>query len=284
MSTRQPLRRQFFNEHQIDQRERAPYPEYRYTKYFWTINLQRAAYTREQAKYLMNLIRQVVLEVFTSGDAVAFSHPNHRWNRTFVGHNELQVGIEVGPNKGRVHAHVIQEVKHRSIINIDPSDIKDLVDARLAQLTGGRITGVYVNRKHHDSAKVLEEYLDKDNTSWRDQGGPVSGIWAYTLRSRADSDTWDIIRSREEVVGRIDNPVGRPIEQMAGYVPVGANIPGRGSAGAVGRVGTSMSTRYDESFKSTPGASSSTEHTFPMPATSKQPPKVLNKLSKRSVK
>ncbi len=275
---RLPLRRQFFDEHNISQKDRVPYPNYRYTKYFWTINLQRKAYSRSQAVYLMELMRKVVLDVFTQGDVVAFAHASHRWNHTYVGNNKLQIGIEVGPNKGRVHAHIIQDIKHRSVINIDPQDVQDEVDRQLRALTGGQIHGVYVNRQLKDSERVLEEYLDKDKNPWRDMGGPVSGIWQYTLQSSTSGEAWDIIQTEDRAVGQI------PASTLTGR-PVGGNLPGYSGAGNVGyRPGTASISVEPSSFPQS--ASSSYEVGISdLPAKTKPVrPRVINKHSKRAVK
>lgn len=186
-----PLSREFFqNNPKINQKERIPYPEYRYTKYFWLINLNQACYTYEQASYLVKLLRKAVLDVFTRGDAVAFAHPNHKWDRRYIGNNDLQIAIEVGPKKGRVHAHLIQEIKHRSVINIDPQDVKIRINEVLARYTNGRVTNAFVSRKIHPSSKPLEEYIDKDNTPWRDQPQSASGVFNYTIVNNGETPYW----------------------------------------------------------------------------------------------
>lgn len=200
----QPLSREFFrNNPKIDTKERFPYPKYRYTKYLWTINLQQAAYTRDQAEYLVKLLRKAVLDVFTAGGAVAFAHPNHRWNKTYIGENNLKLAIEVGPKKGRVHAHLIQEVKHRSLINIDAQDVKRAINMLLSQWTGGRITNVYVNRTNHPSSRPLEEYIDKDNQPWREQGAMASGIYQYNLVSDGHTPDWKAYDTTPREIGTI---------------------------------------------------------------------------------
>lgn len=132
-----------------------------------------------------------MIDVFTRGDVVAFAHPGHRWNRNYIGNNELQLAIEVGPRKGRVHAHLIQEIKHRSTINIDPQDVKIRINELLARWTGGRVTNAFVTRKIHPSSKPLEEYIDKDNTPWRDRPQAASGLFAYTLVYDGETPSWE---------------------------------------------------------------------------------------------
>lgn len=214
MSKFPPLDETFFNSNpKIDRSERFPYPKYRYTKYFWLINLQQAAYTRKQAEYLVQLLRKAVIEVFTDGAAVAFAHPNHRWNKTYIGENELQIAIEVGPKKGRVHCHLIQEVKHRSMINIDPKDVKIRINDLLARWTGGRVTNVFVSRKIHPSSKPLEEYIDKDNVPWADRSKMVTGLFTYTLVNDGAEPDWVIYRNAPEKVAEIRVPAAEPVPE-----------------------------------------------------------------------
>lgn len=219
----QPLSRAFFDHNpKIDQKDRIPYPEYRYTKYFWTINLQQAAYTREQAEYLVNLLRKAVLDVFTKGGAVAFAHQNHRWNNIYIGENDLKLAIEVGPKKGRIHAHLIQEVKHRSVINIDAQDVKARINELLAQWTGGRVTNVYIHRTHHPSSRPLEEYLDKDNQPWRQIGHQASGLFAYTLVYDAQqTGTW---KAYDTTPREITIPVDMEVSEPSVPLPVGPSV------------------------------------------------------------
>ncbi len=214
MSRFEPLDQSFFASNpKISREERLPYPKYRYTKYFWLINLQQAAYTRKQAAYLVQLLRKAVVQVFTEGTAVAFAHPNHRWNKTYIGENELQIAIEVGPKKGRVHCHLIQEVKHRSMINIDPKDVKIRINALLAAWTGGRVTNVFVSRKVHPSSKPLEEYIDKDNVPWADQSQMVSGLFTYTLTNNGEQPNWVVYKNAPERVAEI------PLREKAIHYP-----------------------------------------------------------------
>lgn len=187
----------------MNQDERLPYPDYRYTKYFWTINPNVAAYTREQAHYMMTVLRDAVLKVFTQGDVVAFAHPNHQFNTIYIGENQLQLCVEVGPKRGRVHLHMIQSLKHRSVINIDPLDVQEKVAEELSKATGGRIDHVYVSKKVHPSEKPLIEYMDDDNIHWKEIGMQVEDVWTYSLVSDG-SGGWSVRQSREEEIGRID--------------------------------------------------------------------------------
>lgn len=156
----------------------------------------------DQAEFLMGLIRDAVIEVFTQGDVVAFAHPNHRYDRRYIGDNELKISVEVGPKVGRVHVHCIQEIKHRSLINIDPLDVRDAINAVIARRTGGRIlNAVFVSRQVHQSAKPLEEYVDKDSTDWRNNPGRVGGVWKYTLQSTEDLLGWNILETQQNVIG-----------------------------------------------------------------------------------
>lgn len=212
------LSRKFFERAQIDQSERLPYPEYRYTKYFWLINLQQTAYTRPQAEALMKLLKRVVIEVFTEGKAVAFAHPNHRWDRRYIGSNELKVAIEIGPKTGKIHCHLIQEVKHRSIINIETEDVKRRLNAALAHYTRGLITSVFVSRKLHPSSKPLEEYVDKDNEKWRDNPLHVSGIWSYTLEASPGQTAWSSTRNIRESSESVPMQVVADTEEPPSFV------------------------------------------------------------------
>ena len=191
-------RREFFDKGGFDQGEKLPYPNHRYTKYFWLINLQKPCYTKVQAEWLCKLLKRAVLEVFTQGDIVAFAHANHMWDRRFIGANELNLAIEIGPKTGKIHCHLIQEIKHRSIINIDPQDVKDAIDRVLSAYTDGRVTGVFVGRTRHPSSKPLEEYIDKDNVDWRNDPSIAKCVWAYTLRAGPGDTSWKTYRERLE--------------------------------------------------------------------------------------
>lgn len=236
-----PLNRDFFqNNPKIDQKERLPYPEYRYTKYFWLINLNQACYTREQAEYLVKLLRKAVLDVFTRGDVVAFAHPNHKWDRRYIGNNELQLAIEVGPKKGRVHAHLIQEIKHRSVINIDPQDVKIRINTLLASWTGGRVTNAFVTRKIHPSSKPLEEYIDKDNTPWRNNPQTVNGLFAYTLVYDGERPGWEAYDTTPRPI-----PISASEEYLNRFP---GDVPLRGE----GRMGPESSTGSEFGFPGRP--------------------------------
>lgn len=161
-----PPSKDFFNKNSISQEERLPFPNYRFTKYFWLINTQNAVFNERQAEYLSNVLVQSIVEVLGEGGVVAFAHPNHRWDRRFVGENELQIHIEIGPRKGRVHAHVIQEIKHRSTINIDTADVARALDQAISDKTGGRVEKTFVGRKIVPSSEPLREYVEKDEHDW----------------------------------------------------------------------------------------------------------------------
>lgn len=159
-----------------------PNKEYRYTKYFWLVNLNQAAYTKKQSQYFAQLLEQAVLHVFTSGDVVAFAaQDGPRWNRNYIGNNMLQIHIEVGPKMSRIHAHVIQEIKHRTTLNIDQQDARDAINEYISERTGGRVDKCFVSKKVHQSAMPLEEYADKDNKDWRHTGEVPSIHSTYIL-------------------------------------------------------------------------------------------------------
>jgi hypothetical protein len=249
------LNRTFFEKNpQISVAERLPYPEYRYTKYFWLVNLNQACYTKQQSEYLVGVLRKAVLKVFTRGSVVAFAHPNHQWDRRYIGNNELKLAIEVGTKKGRVHAHLIQEIKHRSLINIDPQDVKREINAVMGQLTGGRIQNAFVSRTVHPSSKPLEEYVDKDNHSWRDDNASAHGIFSYTLTKNVDSPLWDV---SETVVRPIDLSV------PASYT-VGESTPFSSSSTSA----TSSQYVANQPSRRPWEATSSTDEDFLIPASS----------------
>lgn len=184
MSSRRAPSREFFNKNdKIEKVERLPFPNYRYTKYFWLINTNQAVFSKAQAEYLSQLLAEAIIEVLSDGGVVAFAHPNHKWDRRYVGSNELQIHIEIGPRKGRVHAHVIQEVKHRSTINIDSADVQQAINDVMSARTGGRVEKSFVGRKIIYSQEPLREYVEKDEHDWsQDPNKPkYSKTWNYSL-------------------------------------------------------------------------------------------------------
>lgn len=172
----------------INRSERPPYPDNRHTKYFWTVNTQIAPANREQAEYLAEKLKRAVVEVLTNGaNLVAFAHPNHAWNAIYVNENLLRIAVEVGPKRARVHAHVIQDIAHRSNINIEAIDVQNLVGERLSQLTGGFIDQVYVRRTRHPSERPLEEYIFKDHPEYGTDD--VKRLWTYKLYANEPLET-----------------------------------------------------------------------------------------------
>lgn len=93
----------------------------------------------------------------------------------------LQIHIEVGPKMSRIHAHVIQEIKHRTTLNIDQQDARDAINEYISERTGGRVDKCFVSKKVHQSAMPLEEYADKDNKDWRHTGEVPSIHSTYIL-------------------------------------------------------------------------------------------------------
>ena len=176
-----------------------PNKEYRYTKYFWLVNLNQKAYTKKQADYFARLLEQAVLHVFTSGDVVAFAaEEGPRWNRNYIGNNMLQIHIELGPKMSRIHAHVIQEIKHRTTLNIDQEDARDAINDYISERTGGRVEKCFVSKKVHPSAMPLEEYADKDNKDWKNTGEVPSIHSTYILEIGGKSSREEIELEEEE--------------------------------------------------------------------------------------
>lgn len=187
-----------------------PNKEYRYTKYFWLVNLNQAAYSKSQAEYFARLLEQAVLHVFTKGDVVAFAADGPRWNRNYIGNNMLQVHIEVGPKMSRVHAHVIQEIKHRTVLNIDQQDARDAINDYISERTGGRVDKCFVSKKIHPSAMPLEEYADKDNYDWKHSGESPTITSTYILKFGGRTD-------REEAEAEEDAQVDTFIASLQPY-------------------------------------------------------------------
>lgn len=188
------------------------------TKYFWLINTQNAVYNKRQAKFLMTLLRDTVLDVLTSGDAVAFAHGNHGWNRNFVDSNDLQISVEVGPKYGRVHAHVIQEIGHRSVVHIEEEDVRRLVQEKLNRVLPGRIQKIFVSRRDHQSSKPLKEYLVKESNKEKYR---VEKTFKYTLVRQSGANDYRLMtRTRNAVPVRVEDvvtpqfdtaPIGKPM-------------------------------------------------------------------------
>lgn len=201
-----------------------PNKEYRYTKYFWLVNLNQKAYTKKQADYFARLLEQAVLHVFTSGDVVAFAaEEGPRWNRNYIGNNMLQIHIELGPKMSRIHAHVIQEIKHRTTLNIDQEDARDAINDYISERTGGRVEKCFVSKKVHPSAMPLEEYADKDNKDWKNTGEVPSIHSTYILEIGGKSNREEIeLEEEEEYLERmrlrqnviIDLPISQPLPQL----------------------------------------------------------------------
>ena len=144
--------------------------------------MNQPAYSKQQGEYFAKLLEKAVLHVFTQGDVVAFAADGPRWNRNYIGNNMLQVHIEVGPKMSRVHAHVIQEIKHRTVLNIDQQDARDAINEYISEQTGGRVDKCFVSRKIHPSAMPLEEYADKDNKDWKHTGEVPTLTSTYILK------------------------------------------------------------------------------------------------------
>ena len=173
------------------------------------MNLNQAAYSKADGEYLAEVLERAVVNVFSQGDIVAFASPNHQWNRNFIGHNLLQINIEIGPKMSRVHAHVIQEIKHRSIINIDQQDARDALNDVISEMTGGRVEKCFVTKKVHPSVKPLEEYVDKDNYDWKHSGLVPRRNVVYTLQSGGEA-------SREEIEDEEDAEIAAAAEALWG--------------------------------------------------------------------
>jgi hypothetical protein len=186
---RSSARRDFFDQRGVSQVERPPYPEYRYTKYFWTINSQRAAYNRDQAVVLKDILAKSVLDVFISGVAVAFAHPNHEFNRIYIGENVLQMVVEIGPKHGKVHLHMIQHLAHRSYVNIDPADVAEKVQEKIFRNVGVEMR-LHVSKTSHESEQPLLAYVDKGNVDWGQEGRNPHGIWTYSWNNDGMSRDW----------------------------------------------------------------------------------------------
>lgn len=200
-----------------------PNKEYRYTKYFWLVNLNQAAYTKRQSEYFAQLLEQAVLHVFTSGDVVAFAAPDGpRWNRNYIGNNMLQIHIEVGPKMSRIHAHVIQEIKHRTVLNIDQQDARDAINEYISERTGGRVDKCFVSKKIHPSAMPLEEYADKDNKDWKHTGEVPSIHSTYILEMGGKSSREEIeeeeekeVRTRQNIIIDVDTRADNKAKEKA---------------------------------------------------------------------
>jgi hypothetical protein len=182
-------RREFFEEQRLSQEESLPRPAFRYTKYFWTINSQRAAYTVAQAETLKKLLAEAALRVFIRGSVVAFAHPNHEYNRIYIGENVLQMVIEIGEKHHRVHLHMIQHLSHRSVINIDPKDVKRELEEEVRETTGLDL-GFYVCKRSHESELPLLAYVDKSRNDYEQTGAIPRGIWTYSWSNDGRTDTW----------------------------------------------------------------------------------------------
>lgn len=141
-----------------------------------------------------------MLDVFISGVAVAFAHPNHEFNRLYIGENELQIAVEVGPKYGRVHVHMIQHLAHRSSVNIDPRDVKEKVEEKIRNRTGLEM-GLYVSKVSHESENKLLAYIDKDHTAWGQVGKLPNGIWTYSWNNDGMSRDWTCSHTVTQVFG-----------------------------------------------------------------------------------
>lgn len=173
----------------MSQEEALPRSGFRYTKYFWTINSQRAAYTIAQAEALKKTLAEAALKVFIRGDIVAFAHPNHEYNRIYIGENVLQMVVEIGEKHHRVHLHMIQHLSHRSVINIDPKDVKREIEAQVLTDTGLTM-GFYVCKKSHESELPLLAYVDKSRNDYEQTGKIPRGIWTYSWNNDGTTDRW----------------------------------------------------------------------------------------------
>jgi hypothetical protein len=250
-----------------------PNKEYRYTKYFWLVNLNQAAYTKRQSEYFAQLLEQAVLHVFTSGDVVAFAAPDGpRWNRNYIGNNMLQIHIEVGPKMSRIHAHVIQEIKHRTVLNIDQQDARDAINEYISERTGGRVDKCFVSKKIHPSAMPLEEYADKDNKDWKHTGEVPSIHSTYILEMGGKSSRAEIeeeeeeeeFRTRRNIIINIDTRTGveakkkKRKQQLKGLLRGSIETPRASTAGG----------NYDPESSQMSATSVGTYSLFPMAASS----------------
>lgn len=141
-----------------------------------------------------------MLDTFISGVTVAFAHPNHEFNRIYIGENVLQLAVEVGPKDSKVHVHMIQNLVHRSFVNIDPQDVKDKIEEKIRARTGLTL-GVYVSKVSHGTDdKRLEAYIDKGRVDWGQAGRNPHGIWTYSWNNAGGRD-WTCSHPVEVVYG-----------------------------------------------------------------------------------
>lgn len=196
--------REFFTERGLPQGEALPRKDYKYTKYFWTINSQRAAYTIAQAEVLKKLLAEAVLKVFIRGNIVAFAHPNHEYNRIYIGENVLQMVVEIGEKHHKVHLHMIQHISHRSTINIDPKDVKREVDREIFDATGLEL-GFYVCKKSHESEMKLMSYVEKTRNRHEMSGRVPRGIWTYSWNNDGRTDGWQCQHPLERYRGDVED-------------------------------------------------------------------------------
>ncbi len=187
----------------MSQAEALPRAAFRYTKYFWTINSQRAAYTIAQAETLKKVLAEAVLRVFIRGDIVAFAHPNHEYNRIYIGENVLQMVVEIGEKHHRVHLHMIQHLSHRSVVNIDPKDVKREVEYEIKDATGLDM-GVYVCKKSHESELPLLAYVDKSRRDYEQTGRIPRGIWTYSWNNDGTTTRWQCQHHLERYRGHLE--------------------------------------------------------------------------------
>lgn len=148
---------------------------------------------------LKDLLAKSVLDVFISGVTVAFAHPNHEFNRIYIGENVLQMVVEIGPKHGKVHLHMIQHLAHRSYINIDPADVAEKVQEKIFRDVGVEMR-LHVSKTSHESEQPLLAYVDKGNVDWGQEGRNPHGIWTYSWNNAGGRD-WTCTHPVEVVYG-----------------------------------------------------------------------------------
>jgi hypothetical protein len=164
-----------------ERKERIPYPDKRFTTFFWLINTNARVYTKQQSEWLQKVLTKIVIETFSEeiGSFIDFKHPNHQFNRIYVDSNSIKVSVEVGRSSLKVHAHVIQDIAHRSLIAGSVERLKRIIEQKLKRY--GIQTKAFVSVKHYPVDRFfLKQYIMKD-VSEKDILNGKAMVSSYTL-------------------------------------------------------------------------------------------------------
>lgn len=109
--------------HEVAEKQSPTNPN-RHSKYHIIVNTNKKPADDEDAKRLVEALRDATHEVFTSNTSlrriVEFNIPHHEWNEKYIRSVDVRQGPEIGTHKfgGRAHNHIILNIKHRSNITL----------------------------------------------------------------------------------------------------------------------------------------------------------------------